>query len=68
MTFQFDDRLLTTKEASQRTGMSKAWFEQQRWLGTGPTYIKVGRAIRYRMSVLDSWFSERQVTANTSSQ
>lgn len=57
-------KLLTTKEAAKLTGMSKSWFEKMRYLGPGhgPTYIKVGRSIRYRSSDLDDFFSNRAVT------
>ena len=61
------DRLLTTEEVAQITGMSKSWFEHQRWLGgeEGPPYIKIGRSVRYRTADLQRWLeqAERRVTS-----
>lgn len=54
--------LLTTKEASTLTGMSVAWFEQKRWLGTEqPPYIRIGRSVRYDRKTLLGWCKARQV-------
>jgi hypothetical protein len=32
-----------------------------RYKGQGPTYIKVGRLIRYRKAALDAWLQSREV-------
>ena len=36
-------------------GVSEAWLERARWAGTGPAFIKVGRAVRYRAEDLNSY-------------
>ena len=36
---------------------------QWRSRGTGPAYIKVGRHVRYRWSVVDAWLQEQTVGA-----
>lgn len=53
--------LLTTGEAATLVKLSKAWFERERWRGTGPAFIKVGRSIRYEKAELLSWFAEHRV-------
>ena len=54
------DRYLTDVEASQLTGLSRAWFRRARWTGQGPTFIKLGNAVRYRESSLRAWFDARE--------
>ncbi len=41
-------KLLTTDEAAEYFQLSHGWFERHRWAGTGPRYLKIGRAVRYR--------------------
>lgn len=48
-------RQLTTKEAAARTGYSAAWFQRQRWLGSGPPFRKMGTAVRYPEDLLIQW-------------
>lgn len=48
--------LLRDPDAADYLNVSMAWLQRQRWLGTGPTYIKVGtRAVRYRLADLEAW-------------
>ena len=48
--------LLRDPQAADYLNVSIAWLQRQRWLGTGPAYIKVGaRAVRYRKNDLESW-------------
>ena len=57
----FGANLQTVSEslASEITGLAVKTLQQRRWLGKPPTYLKVGRLVRYRvsdlMSYLDSW-------------
>lgn len=57
------DQLLTTKDAVDVLGMSKSWLEKMRCLGpgNGPKYVKVGRAVRYRRSDLDSYLAANTI-------
>lgn len=48
------ERLITTREAANRFGMSKAWYEKQRWAHTGPPYLKIGGAVPMRSPNFDS--------------
>jgi predicted DNA-binding transcriptional regulator AlpA len=43
---------ISEKHASTITGLSKAWFQRMRVSGGGPPYIKLGGAVRYRVSDL----------------
>lgn len=53
-----DAELLTTAEAAALTKLSMAWFERQRWLRTGPPYVRRGRSVRYVKSELLAWWAE----------
>lgn len=54
------DRLLTQKEAMELTGMSAAWFEINRCKGVGISYIKLGRAVRYRLSAIEEYINANE--------
>ena len=54
-------RLLSTRDASAYTGMSETWFKNQRWRGTGPRYIKIGRLVRYRADHLLTFIDKSEV-------
>ncbi len=58
-------RLYSQKEIAPILGKSGAWFERGRWAGTGPTYIKVGRSVRYLGSDLNKWVAS-QARSSTS--
>src|SRR6476619_6930765 len=50
---------LTTKQAAQYLNLSRQYLEAARYRGdgSGPPYVKLERAVRYRRSVLDAWMS-----------
>ena len=48
--------LLTTTEAAEFLGVSKAFLERDRWAGARVQFIKIGsRAVRYRLSDLEEY-------------
>lgn len=52
--------LLSTAEAAQFLGVSKAFLERDRWAGARIPFIKVGsRAVRYRQEDLDQYIQGR---------
>jgi len=51
--------LLNEEEASYRYGMSVKWFRNQRQLGKGPPYLKIGRSVRYNLIQCDEYFGIR---------
>ncbi len=55
------EQLITTEEAAQRLGVSKAFLERDRWAGARIPFIRIGaRAVRYRVSDLDHYIEQRQ--------
>ena len=53
--------LLTAKQAARYLSISTKWLANQRWQGTGPKFIKVGGAVRYRVSDLEQFLEEAVV-------
>lgn len=52
--------LLTTSEAAQLLGVSKAFLERDRWAGAKIPFVKVGsRAVRYEETALDEFIRSR---------
>lgn len=60
--------LISTKQAAREFGLSIAWFERQRWKGTGPEYIKIGSRVLYNRGYLKQWFLQHIVTTATDQQ
>ena len=55
-------KFLTDKEASERYGYSRSWFQHKRNTNYGPPFVKmIGGASRvlYNLKNTDAWFSER---------
>jgi predicted DNA-binding transcriptional regulator AlpA len=50
---------LTTPEAAEYLRLSKQFLEGARYRadGSGPSYIKLKHAVRYRRSALDEWMT-----------
>ena len=51
------------RQAALITGFSVKGLQQRRWLGKPPTYLKVGRLIRYRISDLEKYLDSCTVEA-----
>lgn len=58
---QDPDALLKQHELCDLIGKSEAWAERQRWAKTGPAYIKLGRAVRYRAGDVLAWLENQRV-------
>jgi excisionase family DNA binding protein len=52
-----DRKFLTTKEAADRVRLSESALEKKRVDGTGPVFVRLGRAVRYEVSALDEWIA-----------
>jgi predicted DNA-binding transcriptional regulator AlpA len=52
--------VLTPKETAGRLKVSTSWLAKARMRGDGPTFIKIGRAIRYPEAALIQWMKRRQ--------
>ena len=51
------------RQAAVITGFSVKGLQQRRWLGKPPTYLKVGRLVRYRISDLEQFLDSCTVEA-----
>ena len=60
-------RSLTPREAAQYIGMSESYLQQDRLHGPignrtpGPSFVRVGRKVRYLVEDLDAWLEEHRV-------
>jgi len=52
---------LRERDAGRYITFSAAWLRQRRMHGDGPTYVKVGRSIRYRVADLDAYVAAHRV-------
>ncbi|NLV29652.1 MAG: helix-turn-helix domain-containing protein [Acidobacteria bacterium] len=52
---------LTETEASIYIGMSRPWMRLARMKRQGPSFLKIGRAIRYDVADLDQWLDSHRV-------
>jgi predicted DNA-binding transcriptional regulator AlpA len=57
--------LLRTADAARRLGVSSSFLEKARVNGSGPSYVKIGRAVAYRDVDIDAWVASlvRQSTS-----
>ena len=51
------------RQAALITGFSVKGLQQRRWLGKPPTYLKIGRLVRYRVSDLMSYLDSCTIQA-----
>ena len=60
------DEYLTTVEAAAYLKLSRQYLEIARYRadGSGPDYIKLGRAVRYRRSALDAYMNSHSRSGN----
>lgn len=58
---QDPDALLMQRDLCDLLDKSAAWAERQRWAKTGPAYLKLGRAVRYRAADVLSWLEAQRV-------
>ena len=49
---------LSTIQAADYLGFSRQFFEGARHKGSGPPYVKLARAVRYRRKDLDTWMAD----------
>jgi predicted DNA-binding transcriptional regulator AlpA len=58
------ERLLLPEEAAKILKLSMSWLAKARMDGTGPEFVKFGRAVRYKQSSLLKFIHE-QCRTNT---
>ncbi|KAA8831441.1 DNA-binding protein [Bifidobacterium tissieri] len=55
-------RLLNTRDAAAYLNMPEGTLAGMRFEGRGPTYVKSGGYVRYRVEWLDEWLDRITVT------
>lgn len=53
------DRLITPVEVAERFGLSVSWLAKSRLSGNGPSFLKIGRSVRYSESHLRDYLRQR---------
>lgn len=53
--------LLDPQAVEREYGILQRTQSQWRYLGRGPTYVKVGRMVRYRRSDIEAWLNANTV-------
>jgi predicted DNA-binding transcriptional regulator AlpA len=51
--------LMDSAELGRRLSKSTAALANWRYLGLGPRFVKVGKAVRYRVSDVESWLDQQ---------
>jgi excisionase family DNA binding protein len=54
------DPLYTPPEAAEHLRGKERTLERWRHTGGGPPFVKVGRAVRYRLSDLEAWLAQQR--------
>jgi len=57
--------LLTTKQAAEYLSLAVTTLEKYRVYGGGPRFLNLGRAVRYRLSDLNTWLESRVRTSTS---
>lgn len=53
------DELLKPSVVSRRFDISEATLRRWRSIGQGPTFLRVGRQVRYRVSDVEDWLAKQ---------
>jgi hypothetical protein len=61
MNYHQPPSLQTEKEAAQRLRVSPRTLQKWRILKVGPTWVRVGRCVRYRLTDLDAFVASGEV-------
>ena len=59
------DQLLTSRETADRLGLAENTMARMRCHGTGPAFVKLGRAVRYRWHDVEFWLTGRTQTSTS---
>lgn len=59
-----DNMLLKPQAAARRLGLAESTLAKMRMTRTGPKWVALGRAVRYRAADLDDWVASRTVTTD----
>ena len=59
------DELLNTDDVANYTGLSPVTLRKWRMTGTGPRFLRLGRAVRYRKAAVDAFLVGREFATTT---
>ena len=62
-----EEKMVDTDETARLLGLATNTVEKMRVTGTGPRFVKLGRAVRYRLTDIEAYIAER-VVESTSDQ
>lgn len=62
------DRLMRQAEVKVMLGVADSTLEQWRLKGLGPKFVKMGRAVRYRLSDVNAYIANLEAFGSTSDQ
>jgi len=54
------DRLLTSTQVAEHLQVPTRTLEAWRYTGTGPTFVRVGKYVRYRHTDVDAWVASQE--------
>lgn len=60
-----DDRLLSRPGVQTHFGLTQRFLEVAAVRGNGPPFIKLGRAVRYRVGDVRAWIDARRVASTS---
>lgn len=55
-----NQKLLNEKQTAELLGISVSWLRNARCRETGPTYVTIGRAVRYSWAELMCWLNNNR--------
>lgn len=64
--FTNPDALFLPRHVAEHRHISEGALAQERFAGTGPRYVKLGRRVYYRASDLEAWLAEHTVMPEAS--
>jgi predicted DNA-binding transcriptional regulator AlpA len=64
-THAFSAHLLAEAEAARILGLSVKTLRRWRWAGQGPSFRKLGRAVRYASSDLEAYIADARRTSTS---
>jgi len=61
-------RLMNQRDLALYLGKSTAWCERARWAGEGPSFVKLGRHVRYRADDVMAWIDANLCSTTEAAQ
>jgi hypothetical protein len=58
-------KLLTEKEVANLCSVSVSTLRNDRWLGKGMPYVKIGKSVRYDIDSIFAYLEQNKIEPNT---